>query len=399
MISIIVPVYNTSKYLEICLNSILSQTFREIEVIVVDDGSNDGSSSICDEYAKMDSCIIVIQQKNAGLVNARKTGFLAASNDLIGFVDSDDWIEPDMYEKLYRSLSENDVDIAMCGRYEEYTNISKPAYHGISAGVYCDDDLIKNVYPRMILNQNFFEWGLFPGYWDKLFRREVLKNHLLAVSDKIVMGEDAAGVYPCLMHAKSISILHECLYHYRQSATSMVRNTAKDIQEERDRFQVLYHDTMKKFREGINRYDFTEQWRKYILFLMLPRADVLYDGFYELDYLFPFPEIHRGDRIIIYGLGVWGKRLYDCLKKTSFCEVVAISDKNYRNMQDDGMEVISPDTIGEYEFDAIAVPVSYDRIRKEILMDLKKKYPGVQVYGMEEAEVFSDKTIRAFGIQ
>lgn len=98
MISIIVPVYNVEKYLERCIESIVNQTYKDIEIILVDDGSPDNCSVICDRYAEKDNRIKVIHKQNGGLINARKSGLEIAQGDYIGFVDSDDWIEPEMYE-------------------------------------------------------------------------------------------------------------------------------------------------------------------------------------------------------------------------------------------------------------------------------------------------------------
>lgn len=117
LITIIVPVFNVLKYLPKCLNSILCQTYTNIEVIVVDDGSNDGSEVICDNFATKDSRVKVIHQSNQGLSEARNVGLTKANGEYIGFVDSDDWISHQMYERLYGELIRNKADIAACGRY------------------------------------------------------------------------------------------------------------------------------------------------------------------------------------------------------------------------------------------------------------------------------------------
>ncbi len=398
VISIIVPVYNTSKYLKQCLDSILEQTKREIEVIIVDDGSNDGSEHICDEYAIRDERIKVIHKDNGGLVSARKVGLLAASSDIIGFVDSDDWIEPDMYEKLFDNLVDNDTDIAMCGRIEEYENGSKLVFHGLEEGVYDVEMFVDDVLPRMIVNGGFFEWGIFPSYWDKLFRKSLITKYLLAVDDNIMMGEDAAGVYPCIANAEKISILHQCLYHYRQTTSSMVRKKITDIQKERDRFCILYNSTKQHLLNNRYMYDLSEQWRRYVLFLMTPRADILYEGIYNLDYLFPFPEVKRGSKIIIYGAGLWGRRLSNSLIDTGFCDVVAIADKNYDALKKEGLSVVSPEQIGDYIFDYVVVASSFEGTRSAILEDLQKRYPSEKIVGLNKEVIFSEKTMHAFGL-
>ena len=113
-LSIIVPVYNVCDYLKDCIDSILAQSFTDFELILVDDGSTDGSGEICDEYVKRDSRIRVIHKGNGGVVSARKAGVAAAKGLYVGYVDGDDWIESDMYEKMVHYMREYDCDLVMC---------------------------------------------------------------------------------------------------------------------------------------------------------------------------------------------------------------------------------------------------------------------------------------------
>lgn len=116
LISIIVPVYNVEPYVSKCLESILRQTYQNIEIIIIDDGSTDGGSDICDAYAHKDKRIKVIHQSNEGVSGARNVGLRIAKGEFIGFVDSDDWIEADMYEYLLQNIQQQDADIAICGK-------------------------------------------------------------------------------------------------------------------------------------------------------------------------------------------------------------------------------------------------------------------------------------------
>ena len=132
-VSLIIPVYNTVKYLRRCLESAVSQTYENMEIICVDDGSTDGSEKIVDEFAARDGRIIAVHQENRGESNARNTGLRIASGDYIGFMDCDDWIEPDMYECLVRELEEAGADMAIAGFYREFeetgkTRIQVPIY-------------------------------------------------------------------------------------------------------------------------------------------------------------------------------------------------------------------------------------------------------------------------------
>lgn len=396
-ISIIVPIYNIEKYLHQCLRSIINQTYKNIEIILVDDGSVDNCPQICDEYADIDSRIKVIHKQNEGLVRARKIGLMASTGELIGFVDGDDWVEPDMFGRLYDVLSEQAVDIAMCGRYEDTGDTYRKVYHGISQGRYDKTALINKVYPNMIVNGAFFEWGLFPGVWDKLFRREALLRHQMSVDDRLTMGEDAACTYPALLNAQSIYVLQECLYHYRQSAGSMVKQNT-DIELMRERFRILYNSVNKIFGEYRYIYDLREQWKEYILFLMVPRAGQLYKNIDRLDYLFPFPGVHKGSNIIIYGMGTYGQLLYKFVRDTNFCNVAACADRNFEELRKQGLKVIAPDDIESCEYDAIVVANSFAGVRKSIYRELTARFPGKNIYVMDESLIKSEETLAAFGL-
>lgn len=397
MVSIIVTVYNVAQYLQACLESIITQSYGNIEIIIVDDGSTDSSGSICDMFAAKDSRIKVIHKKNEGLVRARKTGVQIATGDYVAYVDGDDWIEPNMIEHLFFKMREEMVDVIMCGRYEDVGDCHRKVYHGIAAGRYDRKSLLEKVYPKMIVNGSFFEWGIFPGVWDKLFRRKFLIKFQNAVDDRITMGEDAACVYPLLLNAESIYILHECLYHYRQSTNSMVK-IYENIEKQREHFQILYNSVNNYFERNISIYDMREQWREYVLFLMVPRADILYQNVNKLDFLYPYVGVKKGSKIIIYGMGTNGQLLYRHLISTNYCEVVACADKNFLELSKLGLEVISPSELGEYDYDAIVIANSFFKVRNEIYAELIKRYPKEKIYMMNEKLIKSDESLKAFGL-
>ena len=396
-ISVIVPIYNISCYLSPCIESILSQTSQDLEILLVDDGSTDGCAEICEEYKQQDSRIKVIHKANGGLVSARKAGIRAASGDYIAFVDGDDWIEPDMYERMYKTIKEQNVDIVMCGRYEDIGNTCKKVCHGIPEGRYGKEEMLHSVYPRMIAQGDFFEYGILPVVWAKLVRRECLEEYQLAVDERIVMGEDAACVYPCILNADSIYIMHQCLYHYRQSTSSIIKQTPERARE-RKQFHILWKTVYKKLGQYTSIYDLRRQWEKFILFLMLPRADGLYKGFDELAYLFPFPKVKKDSRIILYGAGTYGQRLHRYLASTGFCQVAAWVDRNYLEYQSMGLQVESPEVIPERQYDAIVIAIVFGRPRNALYQELIQKYPKEKISMPDEELIFSPESRKAFGL-
>lgn len=397
MISVIVPVHNVKMYLIQCIESICNQTYKDLEIILVDDGSDDDSSEICDFYQRADDRIVVIHKENEGLVRARKTGIEASRGRYIAYVDGDDWIEADMFEKLYQKMDESNADIVMCGHFIDTGNITQEACHDITEGYYTKKQLIENVYPEMIIGKDFFDWKIYPSLWGKLFKKESIMEHQMAVDDRLKMGEDAACVYPALLNAGSICILHKCFYHYRQTTTSMVKEV-QNYGKEKEQFRVLYSSVNRRFEQYIHIFDLRKQWLKYVLFLMIPRSDGLYAGYDRLDFLFPFSGVHKGSAIILYGAGTYGQRLYRYLKRTGFCQIVLWLDRNYMELQKMGLEVENPSELETSECNSIVIANTYNRSRKDLYEELAGRYPFKSIYMIDEQLIFSMETRNAFGL-
>ncbi len=220
-LSIIVPVYNVESYLGECLDSILAQTFTDFEVLLIDDGSTDGSSTICDEYASRDPHIRCFHKENGGHMSARQEGFQKAAGTYIAFVDSDDWIDSSMYERMCGRAMESGADIVCCNytavtpeKKIERQDICRPGFYGRS-------ELEKQVHPAMLFSGVFFHYGVSPSLCNKLFRRTLLEKHLFHVPRSIKLGEDGLVVYPCLLEASSVYFLSESLYYYRSNGSSL----------------------------------------------------------------------------------------------------------------------------------------------------------------------------------
>ena len=145
-ISVVVPVYNVEEYLDQCVESLVGQTYKNLEVILVDDGSPDNCPAMCDEWAERDNRIKVIHKENGGVSSARNAALDIASGDYIGFVDSDDWIEPDMYEILIKNAKKYDADISRCAGLFDYCDRSEEYNEVSSCTVYKGkDELIKSI--------------------------------------------------------------------------------------------------------------------------------------------------------------------------------------------------------------------------------------------------------------
>ena len=211
-ISVIVPVYKVEPYLRRCVDSILAQTHKNLEVILVDDGSPDGCPAICDEYAAKDSRVKVIHKENGGVSSARNAGLDTATGDYIGFVDSDDWIEPDMYEDLLGALKETEADFSMCGF--ALLNGPEAGRETMPPEVMGDRCAAGSVTRTMLysITQENYPNPIFDYCWGKLFDARLWDK--IRFDTMVSVGEDAFAVFQVLQHCFVVGFCRKALYHY-----------------------------------------------------------------------------------------------------------------------------------------------------------------------------------------
>lgn len=217
-ISLIIPIYNTQEYLPKCLQSAVDQDYEHLEIICVDDGSTDESSHILDEFAERYENIIAIHQKNGGESRARNKGLSIASGDYIGFMDCDDWIEPDMYSKLSYAMETYDVDMVASSWIKEFTNQSIKVKNlgEVKSGVLRQDEILKYVYYRD-------EYQGFAYMWNKLYKRELLfdkDGKFMKFDEELKMGGDIHYLAEILMNVEKAVYIDDAFYHYRQRPES-----------------------------------------------------------------------------------------------------------------------------------------------------------------------------------
>ena len=229
LISVIVPVYNTRQYLSACLDSILNQTYKNIEVVLVDDGSTDGSLEICMDYAKTktDSRIIVVQQEHGGLVEARKSGVKTSKGEYCIFVDSDDWIAEDLLETVLTLTDRGSVDIVNYNMRSVGNGCSDWTYM-VPEGIYEHVEL-EDIYKKMMFDFENECPGIIQSLCTKFMRRELLWSSIESEDPRITMGEDAAVVYKAMLMAKKIAVTHKVFYFYRIHEKSMCRKKENDM--------------------------------------------------------------------------------------------------------------------------------------------------------------------------
>lgn len=215
LISVIVPVYKVEKYLEKCIESIIKQTYTNLQIILVDDGSPDNCGKICDEYAKKDSRIEVIHKINGGLSDARNVGINRANGRYIGFVDSDDYIKEDMYEKLINLIKEYDADISICNLYDviDGNECIRNKDNGIHE--YSRIDILKEI----LLDKNIQSYA-----WNKLYKKELFDEIKYPIGKKY---EDIGTTFYLFEKCNKIVVTSEPEYYYLKRADSLVNNVTE----------------------------------------------------------------------------------------------------------------------------------------------------------------------------
>lgn len=207
-LSIIVPIYGVEKYLNKCIQSIVNVNYRNIEIILVDDGSQDSCPTICDLWKQKDERIRVIHKQNGGLVSARKAGLEIATGEYATYVDGDDWIEPAMYD----CLEQYDADLIVEGYISDRGKKAEKVVNQISVGKYTGQDL-EAIKHNMIMSDKG-EFIVFPCVWNKIFRLNKLKAVQSLVPNNITIGEDVAVTYLYILNSDSVVITNDCFYHY-----------------------------------------------------------------------------------------------------------------------------------------------------------------------------------------
>lgn len=247
-ISIIVPIYNAEQYLEKCLESILNQTYQRLEVILVNDGSKDNSLEICKAYAAKDSRIVVIDKQNAGVALARNTGLKIATGKYIGFVDPDDWLELDMYEKLYQGIKKSSYPICLCNYSKDTKKRSAAKKFGFKETQLDAQMVRKKIIPDMIGMDD-----LIPRYdyimgcvWRGLFERKFLEENHLRFEPGITIMEDLVFMVQALLKCEGVQIETGVYYHYFQNPKSILHSYNEKIWEDQVRVHHLLETSIRE---------------------------------------------------------------------------------------------------------------------------------------------------------
>ena len=274
LISVVVPVYNAEKYLDKCIESIINQKYSNLEIILVDDGSKDNSLGLCKKYAKNDKRIKVIPKENGGVSTARNVGIEAASGDFIAFIDSDDYIDENMYFNMIQKASEYECDIVMCDCYKVNCDKKEVFTHDIRSGFYNKEQLYSEYFGKLLMLDSI-NYPPTVSNWLMLISADIIKDNKLKYKEGIKFSEDLLFGSQVMYYANSFYYLKgECYYNYTNNPTS-VTNTY--YEKKWDNFMKLYKEK-KAFFEMRKDFDFSKQIYYCLLFFVYNSIINIYES-------------------------------------------------------------------------------------------------------------------------
>lgn len=267
MLSVIVPIYNAEKYLCECLQSIADQTYKDIEVILIDDGSTDSSPLICEDFCSKYNNFRLLTKKNGGQMSAWILGVQHAKGEFLGFVDADDTIESDMYEIMMKEQSQNDADLVMCSRNvivdnQKMISNEKPFCYDLKSYYSGDEvDIVRRMFVPTL------EKNLSQARWDKVFKKDLYVDCMnkYAINNVVRTFEDRFIVIPYIFKSKSFSFVGKPLYNWRQVPNSSSRKPRPELNE-------IANKLFESHKQLINDLKILD---KYLYFIELEKMDIL----------------------------------------------------------------------------------------------------------------------------
>jgi len=262
LVSVIIPVYRVEQYLHRCVDSVLAQTLKEIEVILVDDGSPDGCPRICDEYARQDPRVRVIHQRNGGLSSARNAGIHIATGTYIGFVDSDDYVARWMYARMLEMAVEHDVDFVMTDYIRVCDNVLYHKTINLADGYYDKSKIRQVIYPNLVMGKNL-EYGPFRSVCRCLYRKNFINYNMLCFDTDVRYAEDHIFNIRVGFYAGSLYYIKDLApYFYCQHQGTITTSYNPDA------WDVSLHSLQKlhKYIQDVSDYDFSRQLNLYVIY-------------------------------------------------------------------------------------------------------------------------------------
>lgn len=392
-ISVIVPIYNAQKYLIQCINSILNQTYKNLEILLINDGSSDDSLEICQKFEKKDKRIQVFTQENGGSTKARQTGLQVATGEYISFVDSDDWIDPCFYEKLYILAEINRADMVVSGCVVEDGKKSEFQKNNLTEGFYDKYALKKNFYPQMLYfeSSDFFRFGIHQYLWNKLYKKSLIESCILKLDERIYDGEDVACVFEACLRADSIIVDNHCWYHYRIHENSIC--TSKKDERYFVNAVYLFQYMEKSFREFEEYKVMFPQLMRFINMIINNGTQAIFGYSYRkanFKLMWNYLNVAgiKKYKVALFGAGNVGRAYYQQLLQRDNVILSVWVDSHIYGNRIEGVLIEEPEALLRNIWDYVLVAVKDREKNKEIVEWLKKQ--DIKVEKIWDKEPYKD---------
>ena len=359
MLSIIIPVYNAEKYIDKCILSIITQSYKDLEIILVDDGSEDNSGAICEQYAKKDIRIQIIHQKNRGPNYARMRGLEVSKGEYVTFVDADDWISKQMCEDLLSSFINSQIDMVISNRFLSFSQNEVIEKSDFPQGIYNGKYLAENFFD----DKYVFKYKIILSLYAKIFRRHLILRVFKMMNLSLKYGEDHLAIILALLNSVEVDIVDKTYYFYRQHPESIMHTlTYKECIRSQ---KILYRELMNKIVYVEKNDKIFNQIRLNIIHNLLLGG---YSFFNDYTGIYPYEVTNLDERkIIIYGAGLFGRELYENFKKKGIYIKYIIDNQWEKCRKETGMDVKPLCDINIDENDIILVAVLKATISSKII--------------------------------
>ena len=387
LISIVVSIYNEWEYLDKCIDSIVNQTYKNIEIILVDDGSTDCCGEICDKYAEQDSRIIVIHKPNGGLVSARKAGTKKATGDYIINVDGDDWIEKERIQNLVKGIEQYHADIIyMDGYVREYPDNQVMVKGNLRRGFYTKQQVQEEILMKLASTNHFYEKNIEMFMWLWAFKRELIKEKQPLIDERISMGEDLACVCECLASTNSVSVIEGGSYHYTQGRVEAISysNNLSSI-----RLEALWNQ-LKQFCK--KEYVSPSVYQMMVVIMNQAVAITDFSLFFKknCEYLYPYSKVKKNSNLVIYGAGKFGYKIMLALSDDDQYHVAAWVDKSNKRVTMGQYTISQVEILNQLDYDYIVVAILNYNVALGAVKELQKMGISEDKIAVMDADVISE---------
>lgn len=366
LVTVIVPIYNVEEYLLKCITSIQNQTYKNLQIILVDDGSTDKSGKICDTLAQEDERIQVIHQENAGLVRARKRGLEIARGEYIGFVDGDDYIDENMYSELLKIIMENKADFVHTGYWIDGYRKS------------CRNEIVCNMKEKQVENVCKYVIDMkssnliTASIWSKIFKAELIKKCYSQVPDFQSFGEDMICLCACILESNKMVLAPKAFYHYTVRNDSLSNNKdVKNLINEYGLYNALCN-LLKEYDIYIDIEDIMNSFLKHNIWNCMSQISK-YD-FQIMKFYYPDAEGLQGKKVVIYGAGAVGRDYYAQMSRYPNVDIVAWVDAYKEKDCYEFIQLTAIDKLWKLNFDVLVLAMKDQKEACRIKKDLVEQF-------------------------